>query len=338
MTIRIPWQPIVIGALICPIVALSVTTFGPGDIRQNLFAACFLNEHEGWVVGELGRIFHTTDGGKSFARLATNTKNAFTGVACFPDKSLVVVGPNGVAMRSRDAGKSWTVLPTGTKRNLLSVAFSNPATGIAVGDFGTIVRTEDGGDTWEIVPVPDEIPLPEWIAETINPGDVLLYDADFVTPERGWIVGEFGVIFSTSDGGRTWTAQQSPIETTLFGVDFTDPERGWAVGLESVMLRTSDGGATWNVENIPMRREFGLSLYDVAVEGQIGWAIGDSGYLLKSSDGGVTWSQVELPIELAGNWFRGVSLTPAGDGFVVGGEGLMLRTERDRFQQLRRRS
>ena len=58
------------------------------DIRQNLFSACFSSDRDGWVVGELGRIFHTSDGGKSFTRADTGTRTAFLAIACLPDGSV----------------------------------------------------------------------------------------------------------------------------------------------------------------------------------------------------------------------------------------------------------
>jgi photosystem II stability/assembly factor-like uncharacterized protein len=319
-------------------VAAPVGALQPHEIRQNLFASCFLNEHEGWIVGELGRVFHTADGGRTFTQMPTKTKTPLVSIACFPDKTLFVTGQGGTIMRSRDGGATWERLTTGSERHLLSLAFASPQVGVAVGDFGTILRTEDGGATWAPIAIPPNIPLPEEIAETIDPADILLYDVDFVDPEHGWIVGEFGVVFTTADGGRTWSAQQSPVSTTLFAVDFVDPSNGWAAGLESVLLRTTDGGATWVPQDIPVQKGFVLSLYDVAVVGQIGWAVGDSGMLLHSTDGGATWARAELPIQLAANWFRGVSLTPAGRGFIVGSEGMMLATERDRHRQIKQAS
>jgi photosystem II stability/assembly factor-like uncharacterized protein len=296
----------------------------PSDIRQNLFSACFLNEHEGWIVGELGRLLETTDGTRTLQQLDVGTKSAFTSIACFPDKTLFVVGPRGSARRSRNGGETWGVLKTGTNRNLLSVAFATPDLGVAVGDFGTIVRTEDGGDTWNKIPIPSNIPLPEEVARTIDPTDILLYDVVFTSSERAWIVGEFGVIFTTADGGKTWTAQKSPIETTLFGVHFIDAQRGWAVGIESVMLHTTDGGTTWGKQSVPAPRGLPLSLYDVDVEGQFGWVAGDSGLILHSSDGGETWTRVDVPISFAAHWLRGVSVTGGGFGYMVGSDGLIL--------------
>jgi photosystem II stability/assembly factor-like uncharacterized protein len=316
--------------------ALTGQKINPADIRPNLFETCFINDQEGWVIGDLGRVLYTNDGAKSFERLDAGTKRAFLSIACFPDKSLVLVGKVGIIYRSSDGGRSWQQANSGTDRNLLSVAFASKEVGIAVGDAGTILRTQDGGATWQKIPMPQHVPLPEEAAETIEPGDILLYDVAFPTPERAWIVGEFGVILTSTDGGLTWTAEKSPVQSTLFGVTFTDVDHGWCVGLSGIMLRTQDGGQSWEPVKIPHRPGFKLSLYAVAIRGQYGWAIGDSGYLLASKDGGNTWELVDIPIEMAGSWFRGVAITADGRGLIVGAEGLILATDRDTFTPLRK--
>src|SRR5215469_10757268 len=43
-------------------------------------------------------------------------------------------------------------------------------------------------------------------------------------------VGEFGTILRTSDGGTTWTKQDSGTQNRLFGVAFGDGNNGTAVG------------------------------------------------------------------------------------------------------------
>lgn len=319
-------------ALGTPIAAQEVVP--RSEIRQNLFSSCFTSDQDGWVVGELGRIYHTTDGGQTFTRSEAGTRAALLAVACLDDGTVVVTGQKGLALRSRDQGKTWEKLETGTDRELLSVDFATPQVGMAIGDFGTMIRTEDGGQTWTKVPLPGNLVLPEDIAEIVEPGDVLMYDIHFPTPERGWAVGEFGVIFTTEDGGKTWSAQKSPVETTLFGVHFSDTMNGFAAGIEQVLLRTTDGGQTWTPVSVEGRTGFVLGLYDVAVQGNIGWAIGDSGLLLRTTDGGNTWTFVDLPIKLAGNWFRGIGLTSGAHGMIVGSEGLILLTDGDQYREL----
>lgn len=335
------WQKRLFATLVAGVCLATAAAFAanvgtPDDVRQNLFAACFLNDKEGWVAGELGRVFHTTDGGLTFTRTPTGTARGLLAIACFPDRTLIAVGQLGLAIRSRDGGASWEPLTTNTKRSLLNVAFATPEIGVAVGDFGTIIRTTDGGTTWDAIPMPTEVNLPADVAEVVQPGDVLLYDVAFPTPTHGVAVGEFGTIFVTEDAGKTWASQKSPVEMTLFGVGFADTQRGWAVGLESVMIGTTDGGLTWKRLEIPAPKGYFLALYDVAVSGQYGWAIGDRGLLMKTIDAGVTWTLVDVPIRLAGTWFRGIALGADANGFIVGNRGSVLATQRDAFHEVER--
>jgi photosystem II stability/assembly factor-like uncharacterized protein len=327
--------PATLAAGVCALAALAHAreTLSPEMVRQNLFATCFTSRDEGWVVGELGRALRTTDGGKTFVRTETGTARGLLAIAC-REGSVIVVGQLGLALRSRDGGKTWETLETGTKRTLLSIAFATPEIGVAIGDYGTIIRTEDGGGTWKPVPMPAEVRLPEEVAEVVPPGDVLLYDIAFTTPERGVMVGEFGTIFLTEDAGRSWQSLESPVESTLFGVGFADAQRGWAVGLESIMVGTTDGGLTWKQEEIPAPKGLFLALYDVAVSGPFGWAVGDRGLLMQTSDGGATWQLTKVPIRFRGDWFRGVTLLPDATGFIVGNRGIMLATERAAFREL----
>lgn len=319
-------------ALIAP--AAAVQPVPRSEIRQNLFSACFSSDKHGWVAGELGRVYHTPDGGKTFLRADTGTRSAFLAVACVPDGSIVITGQKGLAMKSRDQGATWEKLNTGTTRDLLSVDFATADVGFAVGDFGAMIRTEDGGKTWATIPLPANLVLPEDIAEIVDPGDVLLYDVDFSDPDHGWAVGEFGQIMTTADGGKTWSAQKSPVATTLFGVYFIDQQIGWATGIEEALLHTTDGGASWKKLTVPGRKGFVLGIYDVAVQGKLGWAIGDSGLLLRTIDGGETWTRMELPIKLAGNWFRGIALTPETSGLLVGSEGLIVLTSGEEYREM----
>ena len=306
-------------------------------IRQNLFATCFVNDKEGWAVGDLGRIFHTTDGAKNWERQTIADARSFVSIACPDSQHLWAIGQAGGIVHSSDGGKTWQAQKSGTNRQLLDVAFATTQRGIAIGDFGLLLRTDDGGTTWTKIALPEDIKLPADVAEVVSPGDIVLYGTSFADPDHFWVVGEFGTILASADGGVTWRPQQSPVETTLFGVSFTDQQRGWAVGLESTLLVTTDGGATWGQTKIETPRGFSLALYDIQVRGNYGWAVGNSGLLLNSKDSGATWQVVNVPVQMRGSWLRGVSLLADGRGFVVGARGLVLAADRDSFTPLRER-
>lgn len=302
-----------------------------GELRQNLFATCFVSDQEGFMVGDMARIFHTTDGGKTWDYTVAPKKLALVALSC-PDKShLWASGQAGEILFSADSGATWQVQTSGVQRQLLDIAFANPQRGLAVGDFGTMVRTEDGGTTWSKVTLPTDVKLPAEVAEVVEPGDIVIYSVAYPDPNHAWAVGEFGVILASEDGGMTWHQQTCPVETSLFGVSFTDPQHGWAVGIEATLLATSDGGTTWRKEAVAAPKGFFLSLYDIEVRGNYGWAVGNSGFLLNSKDAGATWQLVNVPVQMGGSWLRGLSLFPDGRGFIVGSRGLVLSADRDKF-------
>jgi photosystem II stability/assembly factor-like uncharacterized protein len=258
-------------------------------------------------------------------------------LSCPDAQHLWAAGQLGEITHSTDGGTTWTLQPTGVQRKLLDVDFVSPQRGLAVGDYGTLLRTDDGGTTWARVPLPHDITLPPDVAEVVDSGDVVLYAVAFPDPDHAWVVGEFGVILASTDGGQTWHPQKTPVETSLFSVYFADAQRGWAVGLESTLLATTDGGVTWNKVPVDTPKGFPLALYDVAVHGQHGWAVGNSGLLLHTGDAGVSWQLVAVPVQLRGSWFRTVSLLDGGRGFIMGSRGMVLSTDGDRIVPLKQR-
>jgi photosystem II stability/assembly factor-like uncharacterized protein len=304
-----------------------------GEVRQNLFASCFPTDREGWMVGELGRIFRTEDGGASWQRQDAGTKRPFLTMSCLDAKTAWIAGKEGIVYATRDGGTTWSLVKTGSNRHVFALQFANAQRGHGAGDFGAMVHTEDGGATWTPSRVAEDVKLPESALDTgVEPGDVNLYGISYGDPDHVWLVGEFGIVLASSDGGRTWQQQQTPVESTLFGVHFLDAKRGWVVGVDSVILDTDDGGATWRLSHAPIAAR---SLYDVFVRDHQGWIVGDSGTVLQSGDGGATWKLSPLPIQLAANWIRSVWLSPGARGFAVGSEGLVLRIDGTTITRLR---
>src|SRR5437773_1114188 len=254
---------------------------------------------EGQRRHELGRIFHTADGGETGERQDAGTKRPFLTIACLDARSAWIAGKEGIVYGTTDGGATWREAKTGSARHLFGLQFATPARGHGAGDFGTMIHTEDGGQTWTVARVGPEVELPASALDTgVDPGDVNLYATSYADPDHVWVVGEFGTIMASDDGGQTFHQQHAPVESTLFGVHFVDARRGWAVGIDGVILRTEDGGATWTSQPAPVAQR---SFYDVVVRGQQGWIVGNSGTVLASTDGGASWTLEPLPIQLAAN-------------------------------------
>ena len=145
-------------------------------------------------------------------------------------------------------------------------------------------------------------------AQPIPSAAPMLADAEltsvcFVDADHGWAVGDRGVIWATSDGGRNWQLQRSPTSCRLESVQFLDTLHGWAVGgfthpythhTSGVVVRTRDGGRTW--QSIPDRTLPALKHVKFS-DARHGWAAGDASPLyasgiFKSEDGGREWAPV----------------------------------------------
>ncbi len=148
-----------------------------------------------------------------------------------------------------------------------------------------------------------------------------LYAADFVSADEGWVVGAFGTIYHTSDGGERWQMQASGTQEPLFSVDFVNSRVGWAVGRQGVILHTRDGGARWRKQVVGG----GKHLFHVAgLDERRAWATGDWGALLFTRDGGETWEDRSLERDVI---LYSQSWPDPDHGWLVGEAGTVLHTK-----------
>lgn len=190
----------------------------------------------------------------------------------FVDSSVALaVGTLNTAFRSTDAGSTWTRIRKLDRFGMYDIAFYNDLEGIVLADSKTLYLTTDGGVTWKDTvssfanspeseePVLSRISCPDkhvciaistdgtvfrsedngvhWNPSSGTPTDVRrLWDVEFVSPLRGVVVGG-GKIFTTSDGGHTWSNVYSREYYDLYRVYFVDQNNIVAVGEEGAIVR-----------------------------------------------------------------------------------------------------
>lgn len=128
----------------------------------------------------------------------------------------------------------------------------------------------------------------------------ILQSVYFFDQNNGWISGA-GPILHTTDGGATWTTQNTPPLSGFYvSIYFTDAMNGWACGNEARIIHTTDGGNTWVTQPNPYTYPNPI-LYDIYfANADTGWAVGgDHGsfpsyiyhrVILYTTNGGNTWS------------------------------------------------
>src|SRR6185369_6046255 len=133
-----------------------------------------------------------------------------------------VVGAKGLIGRSSDEGGTFNAVPSSVDVGLNDVSVRGERISI-VGDQGTILRSTDSGRSF----IRSNYALR--YREGQEGGSVDLYSVQFIDKETGYIVGDKGLILSTSNGGASWREQYSGADAQLFHLSIRD-RRGWVVG------------------------------------------------------------------------------------------------------------
>ena len=111
-------------------------------------------------------------------------------------------------------------------------------------------------------------------------------------PQIVWRFGLGGRIERSTDGGSTWTAQSSPVQTDMLAGSAPSETVCWLVGRGGAIVRTVDG-ETWDVVPSPKQAEQNAEPPDwtfVDAGDASSAIVGDaSGRRFSTADGGKTW-------------------------------------------------
>ena len=289
------------------------------------------------VVGYGGKILTTSDGGFGWTKAESGTSRALYRVRFVDANNGWVSGQEGVMLHTADGGKTWQRQNTGTTVYLFSLSFVDQNHGWAVGDKSILLETVDAGKTWTLHKITSASEKALSADEAVASQDPVLYDVQFLDAKNGWVVGEFGHISHTTDGGQTWTEQQQSLITgdifdaldlpTFFGVHFINAQDGVAAGLDGRIARTHDGGGTWVFEKMKLEYPIVDPLFTpVVFPDGTGWAIGAAGEVVQVGAPGSQWQRAKLGMEVV-TWLRGMNWLNQNEGWIVGGFGLILHTK-----------
>ncbi len=226
------------------------------DVRQTVIdpTAGFrgldaVDSRTAWVSGAkvvgtavTGAVYRTHDGGRTWDDVTPPGAAGlqFRDVEVLGRRTVVVLaigeGELSRVYRTTDDGRTWTE----TFRNVDPAAFydcvdfyPDGRTGLVMGDpvdgKFQILRTDDGGATWRLLPS-DRMPDATGEFGFAASGDCLVVNGRTAYFGTG---GERSRVFSSRDGGRSWTATDSTIPAGeaagVFGFAF-DRSHGVAVG------------------------------------------------------------------------------------------------------------
>lgn len=269
---------------------------------------------------------------------------------------LVAVGEQGTIIWSDDQGEQWQQADVPVSVLLTAVAFTDSNNGWAVGHDGAILRSSDRGETWQRVADGNVVNqwqvaryehlnaagmdprTPEVSADdfAIMLDDALfakeegatypLLDVFFLDAQHGFILGAYGLLLRTSDGGGSWQVDSHVVPNIdRFHLNAMAQIAGrlFIAGEAGVLFRSLDEGQHWETLASPYEGSFfKLQAYEQADLERL-YVMGLRGHMFYSDDFGEQWQQVllETAASLTAATVADTTLLFAGSGgFVATGD------------------
>lgn len=190
------------------------------DIYDDLFAVSAPTPQNVVAAGYWGSVYVSADGGNTWKRGETGTRNLLYDVSMADATRGWAVGQSGTILRTEDGGLTWKSQDNTKAKedtHLFAVHALDANTAWAVGEWGARLFTDDGGVSWQDRSLTIDLLHPQfvWLSppeqERVRKGEKVYEDVGltdvFCLPAstRCWIIGEFGYIFHTDNAGQQWT-------------------------------------------------------------------------------------------------------------------------------------
>ena len=234
-------------------------------------------------------------------------KGLFCGLAR-AGKRLVAVGQRGHILTSDDAGRTWQQAAVPVSSDLLAVHFPTAELGWAVGHDGVILHSSDAGRTWQrqldgrglgdlLTAAYSQGGDQKWLGEAkrfaAQGAENPFLDVFFQDARNGHVVGAFGLVLRTADGGKTWTpllhASDNPKALHLYAVRRIG-DAVFIAGEQGTLLK-------WDGSRFAaLASPYAGTLFGLVGNERVVVAHGLRGNVVRSTDGGRSWAAVQTGV------------------------------------------
>lgn len=263
-------------------------------------------------------------------------RSPVTGIASSGEVA-IAVGPRGVVLRSTDSGETWKQIQVPNSADLASVRFTDDNTAWVMGHDGIVLRSTDRGENWtrvldgrialgliddyygKQVAAGDEraervqVEIERAAAQSATPG-VLSYpffDIALNADGEGFLVGAFGLLLHTTDGGASWEPwlerAENPRRMHLYMLN-TVGDEVYLSGEQGVMRRLDRASGQF----VTIETPYGGSFFGSLASNETLIVYGLRGTALISADRGLEWKPVSLGVDASV-----VAALPTADGRLV---------------------
>lgn len=273
---------------------------------RNLY---FVNPSNGFIIGQEGKILHSSDSGKTWIFQNSGTTLSLESIFFINDSIGFISGEGETGckepdcnkgsflLKTTDGGRHWTKILYGHFQFLETMHFEDQNNGLAimkttegsVPEIRYLVKTSDEGALWNKI----NVSLPNW------PNDIFSFG------KIKFILGSNNNIFKSNDNGNNWESLNAPIDTTRHSkinyIYFINDRFGF-ISNNVKVFKTNDGGFTWTNLKTPfssingihfINENEGFIFVPLVIYGD--YASKTIGiYICITNDGGETWTKSEL--------------------------------------------
>lgn len=260
-------------------------------------------------------------------------KRLITGIARAGQR-LVAVGQRGHVVVSDDGGRRWIQAGVPVSVDLTAVYFADERNGYATGHDGVVLGSRNGGDSWTRLldgRQANALVLAQMERRAAAPGateqdgklldearrnsesgpDKPFLDVFFVDADHGFVVGAYGLVLRTMDGGRNWESWFDRVDNPgLLNLSAVRAAGGahYIAGEAGLLLKLERGGERFRALPAPGKGSFFGLLATLA--GVLGVGMRGSAFL--STDDGASWAAIATGLSASV-----VGGAVAADGTVV---------------------
>ncbi|MGV8050780.1 MAG: WD40/YVTN/BNR-like repeat-containing protein [Anaerolineaceae bacterium] len=244
------------------------------------------------AVGERGHILVSENGGESWSQSDVPVSVTLTAVTFPIDQEGWAVGHDGVVLHSEDCGKSWKKQLDGSEINELMLFQLNQ---VINNKTEELKNAEQMYDDKRVEALRQKLQNLHFFLNDVKlaidegPSRPLM-DVWFRNNREGIVIGSFGMILQTTDGGNTWKPIMDRIDNSD-GLHYYAITRSgddlFIAGEAGMLFKSTDFGHNWRCLHAP----YDGSFFGIAgsQDGSLVVAFGLRGRIFCSYDRGDNW-------------------------------------------------
>lgn len=238
------------------------------------------------------------------------------------ESSLVAVGPRGLILVSSDGSVNWSQVACPVSTDLVSVKFTDATTVWAVGHDAVALRSTDAGKSWQKMLDGRSVftLMRDHYAEFAKSGDAVatqmlaeversvaqsasknvlpapFLDVWFANANEGYLVGAFGLILHTADGGKQWQPWVERLDNErrfhLYAVT-GEGAQAYISGEQGLLLRLDAKAGRF----VKVVTPYAGTYFGIDVHGERVTAFGLRGNVYSRDSYGAAWNKIETGVD-----------------------------------------